>query len=221
MKLCDRLFNSPVGAKMLMALTGLLLTGFLLAHLSGNLLMFAGAEKFNAYAQGLQSLGLLLWVARGGLLTVLILHLFLAIKLTIANKAARPVAYAHEATIQATLASRHMVHTGVLMLAFIIYHLAHFTFKLVSPEISALTPGDAYSMVITGFSEPIVSGFYVLAMAAMAAHLRHGVSSLFQSLGLYHGNLNVFTSKLGPIVAAVVFFGFSSIPVAVLMGLIK
>ncbi len=221
MKLCDRIFGSPVGAKMLMALTGLMLTGFVLAHLSGNLLLYAGQEKFNAYADGLQALGLLLWVARGGLLTAFVLHLYLAIKLTIENKAARPVPYAHEATIQATFASRYMVHTGLLMFAFIVYHLAHFTFKVTSPEIASLTPGDAYSMVILGFSEPVVSGFYILAMAALATHLRHGVSSAFQSFGLYHGNLNVVTDKLGPIVAAIVFFGFSSIPVSVLMGCLK
>ena len=221
MKLCDRIFGSPVGAKMLMALTGLMLTGFVLAHLSGNFLLYAGPEKFNAYADGLQSLGLLLWLARGGLLTAFVLHLYLAIKLTIENKAARPVPYAHEATIQATFASRYMVHTGLLMFAFIVYHLAHFTFKVTSPEIASLTPGDAYSMVILGFSEPVVSGFYILAMAALATHLRHGVSSVFQSFGLYHGNLNIVTDKLGPIVAAIVFFGFSSIPVSVLMGCLK
>ena len=221
MKLCDRVFGSPVGAKMLMALTGLMLTGFVLAHLSGNLLLYAGQEKFNAYAHGLQSLGLLLWLARGGLLTAFVLHLYLAIKLTIENKAARPVPYAHEATIQASLASRHMVHTGLLMFAFIVYHLAHFTFRVTSPEIEALTPGDAYAVVVLGFSNPVVSGFYILAMAALATHLRHGVSSAFQSFGLYHGNLIVVTDKLGPIVAGIVFVGFSSIPVSVLLGCIK
>lgn len=221
MKLYDRIFGSPVGAKMLMALSGLMLTGFVLAHLSGNLLLYAGQEKFNAYAHGLQSLGLLLWLARGGLLTVFVLHLYLAIKLTIENKAARPVPYAHEATIQATLASRYMVHTGLLMLAFVVYHLAHFTFKVTCAEMDALLPGDAYSMVVLGFSNPAVSGFYILAMAALATHLRHGVSSAFQSFGLYHGNLNMVTDKLGPLVAAIVFLGFSSIPVSVLLGCIK
>ena len=221
MTLCDRVFGSPIGAKMLMALTGLMLTGFVLAHLFGNFLLYAGPEKFNAYAHGMQSLGLLLWIMRGGLLTVFVLHLCLAIKLTIENKAARPVPYAHEATIQATFASRYMAQTGIMMFAFVVYHLAHFTFKVVSPEISLLPPGDAYSMVIAGFSEPVVSGFYILAMAALATHLRHGVSSAFQSFGVYHGNLNVVTDKLGPIIATIVFLGFSSIPVSVLMGCIK
>jgi succinate dehydrogenase / fumarate reductase cytochrome b subunit len=221
MKLCDRLLKSPIGAKMIMSLTGLMLTGFVLAHLSGNLLVFAGPEKFNAYAEGMQSLGALLWVARLGLLTVFLVHLKTAVQLTKENKAARPIGYAHEATIQATFASRYMVHTGLLIFTFVIYHLAHYTFKIASVDISQLPEGDAYAMVLVGFSNPIVSGFYILAMAALAMHLRHGVSSAFQSLGLYHGNLNPITQKLGPIIAAIVFFGFSSIPVGVLSGCIQ
>jgi succinate dehydrogenase / fumarate reductase cytochrome b subunit len=221
MKIYDRLFHSPIGAKMLMAVTGLMLTGFVLAHLTGNLLIFAGPEKFNAYAHGIQSLGGLLWVARIGLIAIFFLHIKIAISLSIQNKAARPVGYAQEATMQATLASRYMIHTGILMLTFVLYHLAHYTFKIVNPEISALAEGDVYQMVVIGFSSPVVSGFYVIAMAALAAHLRHGVSSAFQSLGVYHGNINPLTDKLGPVVAGIVFLGFSSIPVAVLMGIVK
>lgn len=221
MKLCDRLFNSPVGAKMLMAVTGLMLTGFVLAHLSGNLLIYAGPEKFNAYAQGLQSLGALLWIARGGLLAAFLLHLFLAFKLTSENKAARPIRYAHEATIEATWASRYMIHTGLVTLAFVIFHLAHYTFRVTDPSFASLAEGDVYGMVVAGFSNPVVSGFYLFAMLTLALHLRHGVSSLFQSLGLYHGNLNPITEKLGPLVAAIVFIGFSSIPLAVLAGIVK
>lgn len=221
MKLCDRLFNSPVGAKMLMAITGLMLTGFVIVHLAGNLLIFAGPEAFNAYAKGLHSLGALLWIARLGLLAAFVLHIYLAIKLSIENRAARPVSYAHEATIQATIASRYMKQTGVLMLSFVIYHLAHYTFRVVNPQFLDIPSGDVYSMVVAGFSSPAVSGFYVFSMAALALHLRHGVSSLFQSLGLYHGNLNPITTKLGPIVAIITFLGFSSIPLAVLTGLVK
>ena len=221
MKLYDRLFNSSVGAKMLMAVTGLMLTGFVLAHLSGNLLIFAGSEKFNAYAHWLHSLGGLLWVARGGLLGAFVLHLFLAFKLTTENKAARPIPYAHEATIQASWMSRHMIHTGFLMLAFIIYHLAHYTFKVTDPSFASLPEGDVFAMVVSGFSNPIVSAFYVIAMLSLSLHLCHGVSSLFQSLGLNHGNLNPITDKLGPIVATIVFIGFSSIPLAVLAGVVK
>jgi succinate dehydrogenase / fumarate reductase cytochrome b subunit len=114
-----------------------------------------------------------------------------------------------------------MIHTGSLMFAFILYHLAHFTFRVVNPEFSNLPEGDIYGMVVSGFSSPAVSGFYIISIAALAMHLRHGVSSVFQSLGLYHGNLNPVTEKLGPIVAVIVFVGFSSIPAAVLLGLVK
>jgi succinate dehydrogenase / fumarate reductase cytochrome b subunit len=198
-----------------------MLTGFVLAHLAGNMLVFAGAEKFNAYAAGLHALGGLLWVARIGLLGAFALHVFLAVKLTSENKAARPVKYAHEATIQASFASRHMFHTGLLMAAFVAFHLAHYTFKLTDPSFGDLPAGDVYAMVVAGFSSPVVSAFYVLAMLALSLHLCHGVSSVFQSLGLYHGNLNPITDKLGPIVATIVFIGFSSIPLAVLAGIVK
>ncbi len=221
MKLCDRLFNSPLGAKMLMAVTGLMLTGFVLAHLSGNFLIYAGPEQFNAYAAGLKALGPLLWVARLGLLAAFGLHVYLAIKLTAQNKAARPVKYAHEATIQASFASRHMIHTGILLAIFVVYHLAHYTWRLTDPSFDNLAPDDVYGMVIAGFSSPIVSGFYIFSMLVLALHLCHGVSSVFQTLGLYHGNINSITKKLGPIVATVVFVGFSSIPLAVLFGIVK
>ncbi len=221
MSLCDRIFCSGVGAKGLVAITGLMLTGFVVMHLSGNLLMFAGPDAMNAYAAGLKKLGALLWIARGGLLAAFILHLGLAVKLNLENKAARPQKYAHEATMRATFASTHMVHTGLLMFAFIAYHLAHYTFRIASDDVNAVPAEDVYGMVVAGFSSPVVSGFYILAMAALAMHLYHGVSSAFQSLGIYHPNINVVTNKLGPIIAAIVFLGFSSIPIAVLSGCIK
>jgi succinate dehydrogenase / fumarate reductase cytochrome b subunit len=114
-----------------------------------------------------------------------------------------------------------MIHTGLMMAAFIAFHLAHYTFRWTDPSFASLPEGDIYAMVIAGFSSPAVSGFYVLAMLALSFHLCHGVSSVFQTLGLYHGNLNPMTEKLGPIVATIVFVGFSSIPLAVLAGLVK
>jgi succinate dehydrogenase / fumarate reductase cytochrome b subunit len=154
-------------------------------------------------------------------LAAFVLHIYLAIKLSIENRAARPVQYVNEATMQATIASRYMKHTGALMLTFVIYHLAHYTFRVVGNDFENLPKDDVYAMVVAGFSSPVVSAFYIFSMAAVAMHLRHGVSSLFQSLGLYHGNINPLTSKLGPIVAIITFIGFSSIPLAVLTGLVK
>ena len=220
MPLSNRVFGSTIGRKMLMAITGLMLTGFVVMHLSGNLLVFAGPDAMNKYAAGLKSLGGLLWLARGGLLLTFILHLYLGLTLTAENRAARPEKYAFDATIQASLASRYMIHTGILVLVFVCYHLAHYTFRVASAEVNAVPAENVYGMVVAGFSSPVVSGFYLLAMASLGLHLSHGVSSLFQSLGLHHQNINVVSSKLGPLVGALVFLGFSSIPVAVLTGIL-
>lgn len=218
MSLCRRFFESSVGGKAVVGVTGLLLSGFVLAHLSGNLLVFAGPDAFNAYAAGLRKLGGLLWAARIGLLLVFLIHLKQTIALNIKNSQARPTPYACRNYAAASFASRYMVHTGILIFAFVCYHLAHYTFRVTSPEISALPPEDVYAMVISGFSNPVISGLYIFAMAALALHLYHGVSSAFQSLGLHHHNINVVTDKLGPIIAAIVFLGFSAIPIAVLTG---
>lgn len=220
MALCKRILGNGVGAKGIVAITGLMLTGFVIAHLSGNLLMFAGPEAMNKYAAGLKALGGLLWVARGGLLAAFIIHIGLAIKLNLQNRAARPQKYAHEATMVATFASRYMVHTGLLLFAFIAFHLAHYTFRVACEEVNVIPAEDVYAMMIAGFSQPLVSIFYIIAMAVLALHLRHGVSSAFQSLGIYHPNINSITHKLGPVVAIIVFLGFSSIPIAILGGCI-
>ena len=221
MSVRQRFLGNGVGAKALVALTGLLLTGFVMAHLSGNLLVFAGPEALNKYAAGLQALGGLLWVARGGLLAVFIVHLGLAVKLSLENKAARPEKYQYEATMEATFASRHMFHTGFLIFAFAMLHLAHFTFRILSAEVNAIPKEDVYGMMVAGFTNPVVSGLYILAMAALALHLRHGVSSAFQTVGIYHPTVNGLLSKLGPIVAFIVFVGFSSIPIAVMIGCVR
>lgn len=221
MSVRQRFLGNGVGAKALVAVTGLLLTGFVLAHLSGNLLVFAGPEALNKYAASLHALGGLLWVARGGLIAVFIIHLGLAIKLNLENKAARPEKYQYEATMEATFASRHMFHTGILIFTFAILHLAHYTFRILSAEVNDIPKEDVHAMMVAGFTNPVVSSLYILAMAALALHLRHGVSSAFQTIGIYHPSVNGLLSKLGPIVALIVFVGFSSIPIAVLIGCVR
>lgn len=220
MGLKQRFLCNGVGAKFIVALTGLALTGFVLAHLSGNLLLFAGPEAMNAYAANLKKLGALLWVARAGLLLAAVVHIGLAIKLNIDNRKARPIKYSCEKTMEATFASRYMAQTGLLLFAFIAYHLAHFTFRVVG-DADTLPPEDVYGMVVQGFSNPVISGFYVFAMGVLALHLRHGVSSVFQTLGVNHPNINKVRDLAGPVVAAIVFFGFSSLPIAVLTGCIR
>ena len=213
------LYRSTVGKKIVMAVTGIVLIGFLLTHVVGNLLAFAGPLKINAYSAFLHSTGDLLWVARGVLLLSLILHVIAAVQLTRMDRAARPVEYARHAPQAATVASRTMRLGGALLLAFIIYHLLHFTLGAVHPE---FVEGDPYHNIVTGFQQhPLVAGFYVLAMVGLGLHLYHGGSAMFQSLGLSHPSWNPGRQRLMRVVAVLVAIGFAAIPIGVLLGAIR
>jgi succinate dehydrogenase / fumarate reductase cytochrome b subunit len=262
--------RSSIGQKYVMAVTGLLLTGFVIGHMIGNLLIYAGPDALNSYAAALKDRPALLWPARLGLLAVFLVHLFLAFRLAWQNKKARPVGYSqHQRTAQANWASQHMLLTGVVLLLFILYHLAHFTFGAVksadhqlalssgpgddrwvpvhknyldlaeikhpgqrhyvpAPEVSltnALVRGrdarhDVYSMVVSGFRNPWITGSYVLAMLFLALHLWHGGSSWFQSLGINAPRWDWLTRGFGPFIATLVFAGNCSMPLAVLLGLV-
>src|SRR4051794_22955462 len=163
--------RSSLGRKFLMALTGLGLTGFVIAHLLGNLQVFLGREALNSYAAGLKHLGGLLWIARGGLLAIFVLHVAYGVNLWLANRAARPVLYHFKQYREATLASRTMIWTGLVILVFVLFHLAHYTFFLVSPDFSELHDAqgrhDVYAMTILGFRNPFISLLYVVAMALL------------------------------------------------------
>ncbi|HTO73907.1 MAG TPA: succinate dehydrogenase cytochrome b subunit [Gemmatimonadales bacterium] len=213
------LYRSTVGKKIIMAVTGAILIGFLVMHVVGNLLALAGPAKINAYSAFLHSTGELLWVARGVLLVSLILHVIAAAQLTLLDRAARPVGYAKKEAQAATLASRTMRWGGVLLLAFIIYHLLHFTIGSVHPD---FVEGDPYHNIVTGFQQhPLVAGFYLLAMAGVGLHLYHGGSAMFNSLGLNHPSWNPGRQRLMRTLAALVALGFATIPLAVLAGVIK
>ncbi|MDA0999140.1 MAG: succinate dehydrogenase cytochrome b subunit [bacterium] len=218
-------FQTSIGAKLVMAVTGIFLFLFVVGHLLGNLLIFAGPEATNAYAQGLKNLGALLWVVRVGLLVVFLLHVGSALRLWRLNQAARPEAYGVTNAIEATMASRSIVLTGLVVLAFIVYHLLHFTLGVTNPEyLQYLDPKgrlDVYRMVLTGFSSAAVSGAYAVAVILLGVHLSHGVSSLFQTLGINHPGYNNFIKRLGSISAVLIAAGFLSIPLAVLSGLLK
>jgi succinate dehydrogenase / fumarate reductase cytochrome b subunit len=179
----------------------------------------------NQYAVSLRNLGPLLWAVRVFLLIAVVLHIYFTIRLAIDNRAARPQAYARKDHVKATFASRTMALSGLLVLAFILYHLAHFTFLVVNPQYAELHDAqgrhDVFSMMVYGFQNPIVSTFYVIAMFLLTLHLTHGTSSFFQSLGL---NDKTLTPKLawgGRVFAWLIFAGYTSIPVAVLLGLVK
>jgi succinate dehydrogenase / fumarate reductase, cytochrome b subunit len=222
-------FRTSLGAKYVMALTGFGLVAFVLGHMAGNLLLFAGPDALNSYAEGLKSKPALLWSARAGLLFIFLLHLFLAFRLWELNREARPVRYVYEDTEKATWASRHMMLTGLVLLAFIVYHLAHFTFGVVpgqsinyldSHDIHDPKRQDVYHMVVAGFSNPWITLSYLVAQVFLCLHLWHGGSSWFQSLGLNHPQYNPVIRKVGPVIAVAVLIGNCSMPLAVLFGLV-
>jgi succinate dehydrogenase / fumarate reductase cytochrome b subunit len=223
-----------VGSKFLVAVTGFLLTGFVVQHMIGNLKMFGGRDAMNSYAAFLKGLGPLLWVARIGLLLVFLAHILLAMKLKARSLAARPIAYQYQNTIQATAASRSMVMTGLVILVFTIYHIAHFTLGLtqnyekpgdfltkVDPTPADPLRHDVYSMVIAGFTNPGVAITYIVAQVVLLVHLSHGVASVFQTLGLNTPRTQRLFKTLGWVVALTVFAGNLAIVVAVWTGVVK
>jgi succinate dehydrogenase / fumarate reductase, cytochrome b subunit len=213
-----------------MAITGLALVGFVIAHLLGNLQIFLGPEALNRYGNFLQTTPELVWPLRIGLLAMVLLHIFAAIALTRQNRAARPVAYAHYEVVAASYASRTMFMSGIIVFVFIIYHLLHFTVQvpqinLTGQDFRLLEDSkqrhDIYTMMVSGYRNPLVSGFYVLGIALLSLHLSHGISSLFQSLGLSNRVYMRFLDKLAIVFAIAIFLGYVSIPAAVLMGVVK
>lgn len=219
-----RFVSSTIGAKILMALTGIGLALFLVVHMVGNLRVFLGQEALNDYAALLKSLALPLWAARLGLLATFAAHVGLAFWLSARNEEARPVGYAIERTATASWASRHMLLTGLLVLVFLGYHLAHFTLGLTNPadfeRLDPLGRHDVYGMVVRGFSNPGITLTYVAAMALLALHLWHGLESLWRSLGASNPRL-VAALRLAAAGGAVALaLGFSAVPLAVLCGLV-
>ena len=209
-----------------MAITGLLLSAFLVVHLIGNLQVFIGQEQLNAYAHTLQSLGAIKWLFRLALLVFILVHIWEGVVTWWQNKQSRPVSYAKEDTIEASLASRTMIYTGLAIFLFVVYHLLHFTLIVTNPSYATLPPDaagnfDAYKMIILGFQNPLISGVYIVAMFLMANHLSHSLSSMFQTMGL---NNDRFMPKLKfycSLVAWLIFLGYISIPVAVLLRLVN
>lgn len=223
--------KSSIGRKILVAATGVALLGFVIAHMLGNLQVFLGPDALNSYAKSLKDLGPLLWAMRLGLIAVFVVHIALAVRLALENKAARPQRYVHDGRVQATTASRTMILTGLMVLLFVLYHLAHFTLGLTHPDHFAseeMVPSlagevarhDVYSMVVLGFQSPLVSGLYIAAMALLALHLSHAVASVVQTLGWNDPSREVMVRRVGTGLAWIIFLGNTSIPVAVLTGLV-
>ena len=226
MNILSALYGSSVGKKIIVAITGIILILFVIGHLLGNLQIFIGPDWINGYSQHLRDLGPLLWLIRAFLLITVVLHIYFTFLLAIENRRARPEQYIDRRYVKATFASRHMVMSGVIVLAFIIYHLAHFTVRVTDRRFGLLKADplghyDVYSMMVYGFQNYFVSGFYVLGLFLLALHLSHGSSSFFQSLGLNDKKLTPRLAFAGRIFAWLLFAGYTSIPVAILLGLIK
>jgi succinate dehydrogenase / fumarate reductase cytochrome b subunit len=224
MNLLSRAFRSSLGKKYIMAITGLLLFLFVIVHMLGNLQVYLGREQMNAYAALLASKPVLLWCARVGLFITAILHIVSALQVAAENRAARPEPYAEGKPI-ATFASRTILVSGLVIFAFIVYHLMHFTLGVTNPDFMELHDPlgrhDVYGMTVEGFRNPWVSAFYLISMALLYLHLSHGVSSLFQSLGIRTGATTTFFNRFARISAALIFIGNCSIPISILAGVVN
>ncbi len=213
-------WHSTNGKKVVMAVTGAIMFGFVIGHLAGNLQIFEGPAKLNAYGSFLHSIGELLWPVRIVLIVSVILHITATVQLALRNKAARPVGYSRKEAINSSFASRTMYWSGPIVLAFIIFHLLQFTAGVIHPE-SKFIEGDVYHNVVAGFQVWWVSAWYIFAVTLLGIHLRHGFWSLFQSLGLNHPRHTPVLKNLALALAVIITVGFISIPISVLLGLVK
>ncbi|HTY41608.1 MAG TPA: succinate dehydrogenase cytochrome b subunit [Thermoanaerobaculia bacterium] len=212
--------RSSIGRKVIMAATGVILVGFVVVHMLGNLQVYMGPEAMNRYAVFLREFlhGGGLWIARAVLLAAVVLHIWSATSLTLTSRRARPVGYREQQWKESTYASRTMRWGGVILLLFVIYHILHLTTGTVH---QSFIEGDVYHNFVAGFRVVPVSLFYIFAMLALGLHLRHGVWSMFQTLGVSHPRYIHAARVLAWIVAIVVVVGNISFPLAVLAGLVK
>ena len=220
------LFKSDVGKKAVMAVTGIVLFGFVLVHMLGNLKLYQGPEKINGYAEWLREVGSpvlphsgLLWIARIVLLGAVLLHVTAATQLTLKNRRARPEQYQRRVAIQSTYATRTMRWGGVIIALYVLYHLAHLTWGTAHPSFVA---GDVYGNVVAGFKIWWVSAIYIVAQIALGSHLYHGLWSMFQSLGWWESSdPRDWRRRFAQVFAGVITLGNLSFPLAVLAGVVR
>jgi succinate dehydrogenase / fumarate reductase, cytochrome b subunit len=214
-----KFWSATIGKKIVMAITGVALIGFVVGHLVGNLQVFLGAEAFNAYAAFLRKSPALLMAVRIGLLAIAVLHIWASIQLALLNKLeARPVGYVKKKNVGSTYASRTMYWSGPILAAFIVYHLMHFTWGVGGTR---FVEGEAYENLIAGFQVPVISIFYVVAMGLLMLHLYHGAWSMFQTLGVNHPRYTPLLKRFAQVLSILLFVGFVSIPLAVMFGFLK
>ena len=220
-----RIWQSSLGKKYVMAVTGLGLYGFVIIHLLGNLQVFLGETQINVYAHALKANPVILWGARFGLLTIVTLHITAALQLVVANRKARPQGYAVGKPVASTFAQRTILVSGLVILAFILFHLSHFTIGLVNADYLSYRDingdHDVRRMMIEGLSNPLIAIFYIVSMGLLMLHLSHGVSSTFQSLGLRSKKTFGLFDKLAKLSGLLLFVGNSAIVLAILLKLIS
>ena len=220
-----QLTQSSVGRKIIMAVTGIVLVGFVCVHLLGNSSMFFGADAINAYAQKLHSLGPFVWVFRLVMLVAFALHIAFGIQLTLENKAATPEANVQVKRLKTGFGAETMIVSGLVMLAFVIYHLLHFTVRVTNPEIYVPLGGhgmvDVYFMVVNGFKSVLPVIVYLTGMVFLFLHVSHGFQSLFQTLGLSNDKSLPVTGTVSKLVGFVLLLGYIAIPLSIVFGCIK
>jgi succinate dehydrogenase / fumarate reductase cytochrome b subunit len=217
--------SSSIGKKIFMAVTGLFMFLFVVGHMVGNLQIFIGQGQLNAYAQALKDLPALTWSVRIVMFVCLVIHVWRAIQLYFENRFSRPIRYVVNATVQAPLSSRTMIFTGGGIFLYLVYHLLHFTFIVTNPQYAgihdSLGQHDVYSMIILGFQNGFISAVYFVALFSLCYHLTHSIPSLFQTLGLNDQKTEPRFRVLGWLVAIAIFIGYSVIPAAILLQIIK
>jgi len=218
-------YQSSIGKKVVVGITALILILYVLGHLIGNLQIYMGQNQINAYAKLLHDLGPILWAVRFVLLAAFVTHIVATIQLAHENRLAKPQKYAVPGYQRSTLASRTMIVSGLIVLCFIIYHLLQFTLQVTDPEFrevhDSIGRHDVYRMLILGFRHPLVSLFYVIALFLLTTHLSHGFASVVQTLGINNRKIANFVSTGGQTLAWIVFAGYVSIPVTILLGIIR
>ncbi len=215
-----RFWDSTNGQKAVMAITGAILFLFVIFHMIGNLQVFEGPEQINFYGFALRRFPEALWGARAVLLLSVVLHIWSSIKLAARKLKARPIAYASKQNTVSDYASRTMYWSGPIILAFIIYHILHLTAGVIHPQ-STFSEGDVYRNLVSGFQVWYVSAWYIFSMILLGLHIRHGAWSMFQSLGMNHPRHTPILKKTAAALAIIIVAGYISIPISILLGIVR